>query len=118
MELIVNVPHTLKHVVVPLKRFIDAMVYKLHVHRSKGRWEALDLDTTLLLLEEEVTELKNAMGDGNSIDILLESADVANFAMIASSIALERMVSQTLNKKEETNDNNEDMSPATHAVER
>lgn len=104
MELKVNVPHNLEHVVVPLKRFIDAMVYKLHIHRSKGRWEKLDLEKTLLLLEDEVKELRNAVEEGNSTDILLESADVANFAMIASSIALERMVSQILNKKEATND--------------
>jgi len=66
------------------------MLYKLEVHSRKGRWENLDLDQTVQKLEGEVSELTDAMVEGNHIKIILEAADVANYAMIAASIAVER----------------------------
>lgn len=73
-----------------LRRFIDAMVYKLRKNNHKGRWEELDLRATLSLLRKEVDELEDAIKDGNRIEIELEAADVANFAMMVSAIAIER----------------------------
>jgi phosphoribosyl-ATP pyrophosphohydrolase len=73
-----------------LRRFIDAMLYKLKVHSSKGRWEKLDLEQTTRKLDGEVKELELAIIDGNHIEIILEAADVANYAMIVASISVER----------------------------
>ena len=69
---------------------MQAMIYKLKVHSSKGRWEELDLQTTINKLLGEVAELRLAIESGNHIEIMLEAADVANYALIAGSIATER----------------------------
>jgi NTP pyrophosphatase (non-canonical NTP hydrolase) len=66
------------------------MLYKLKVHHRKGRWEDLDLRQVLSKLHGEVEELKQAVALGNHVEITLEAADVANYALIASSIAMER----------------------------
>jgi hypothetical protein len=69
---------------------VDAMVYKLKIHHKKGRWEDLDLNNALIALEAEVQELRAAIALGNSVEILTEAADVANFAMIIAAISTER----------------------------
>jgi NTP pyrophosphatase (non-canonical NTP hydrolase) len=66
------------------------MVYKLKVHHRKGRWEGKTVAEYLPLLQGEVDELNGAAEAGNTIEILLEAADVANMAMIVSSITVER----------------------------
>ncbi len=73
-----------------LKRFNDAMRYKLLKNAHKGRWEDLPLADALAKLKAEVAELEAAIEQGNTVEILLEAADVANFAMITASIAVER----------------------------
>lgn len=73
-----------------LRQHINAMVYKLKVHSKKGKWENVDLATVLELLRNEAIELQEAVNQGNMIEILLESADVSNYALIASSIAIAR----------------------------
>lgn len=73
-----------------LRRHIDAMVYKLKVHAKKGKWENIDLAQTQELLRAEVDELSDAIKSGNMVEVLLESADVSNYALIISSIAIER----------------------------
>lgn len=73
-----------------IRRFVDAMCYKLGVHASKGRWEDLPIDRAVGLMEMEITELRDAIDGNNTIEVLLESADVANFAMIIASIFVER----------------------------
>lgn len=73
-----------------LKVFIDAMRYKLDKNSHKGKWEGLDLKKALELLRLEVTELEEAIAKGNEIEIVLEAADVANFALITSSIAIKK----------------------------
>lgn len=73
-----------------IRRFVDAMVYKLKVHSKKGRWEDLPATAALELLAGEVTELTKAMVEGNMVETMLEAADVANYALIIASIAVER----------------------------
>lgn len=73
-----------------IRRFVDAMRYKLKRNAHKGRWEDIDLQDALNLLYKEVEELRVAILHGNMIEILLEAADIANFAMIVSAIAIER----------------------------
>ena len=73
-----------------LKVHVDAMRYKLKKNAHKGKWEDLDLEKALERLREEVTELEAAIAEGNEIEIVLEAADVSNFAMMVSSIAIAR----------------------------
>lgn len=89
VEMIVNVPAGLAHLVPDLKRFVDAMVYKLNKNNHKGKWEEMTITRTLQLLKGEVDELTEAINEGNDIEIVLEAADIGNFAMIAASIAVE-----------------------------
>lgn len=70
-----------------LQRFFEAMVYKLRKNAHKGRWENLNSEQAFELAQNEVEELKQAMREGNSIEITLEGADVANFALMLASIA-------------------------------
>lgn len=71
-----------------MKTFVDAMRYKMIKNAHKGRWEDLDLKSALQRLKEEVKELETAINQNNEIEIILESADVANFAMMVSNIAI------------------------------
>lgn len=71
-----------------LNQFYDAMRLKLHIHRKKGKWEGASLDKLFTLLVEEVQELKETIEDGNQIALILEAADVANYAMIIANVAM------------------------------
>lgn len=73
-----------------LRRFIDAMVYKLRVHHRKGRWDGKTVEEYMPLLQGEVEELEDAIGMNNMLEIITEAADVANMALIISAIAIER----------------------------
>lgn len=66
------------------------MIYKLKVHAKKGRWENRPMHDIVGALDAEVLELKEAINGGNLIETMLEAADVANYAMIVASIAVER----------------------------
>jgi len=72
------------------RRFTDAMAYKMVLNKHKGRWEDVNLEEMLKRLKDEVDELEEAIGTKNMVEILLEAADVANFAMIVASVAIER----------------------------
>lgn len=87
--LTILVPNELATIRPDLQRFFDAMVYKLRRNKHKGRWEDLNVDKTGLLLDEEMEELRDAIRDGSTMEILMEAADVANFAMIMANISLE-----------------------------
>lgn len=87
----IAVPDELADLRPDLQRFFDAMVYKLRRNKSKGRWEDLDLEKTVDLIREEVDELEDSISEGSSMEILMEAADVGNFAMITANIALERL---------------------------
>ena len=88
-KLTVVVPHELTPIVPDLQRFFDAMVYKLRRNAHKGRWADLSVDDALQRLREEVGELHESVLAGSSIEITMEAADVANFALIVANIALE-----------------------------
>jgi NTP pyrophosphatase (non-canonical NTP hydrolase) len=65
------------------------MMYKLRLNAHKGRWEHKKVAEYMAHVREEVTELDHAIGEGNMIEVVLEAADVANMAMIVSSMAIE-----------------------------
>lgn len=89
-KLVTSLPEEVQQYRDDIRRFVDAMVYKLRVHHKKGRWEEMPLERALELLRGEVQELDTAVKEGNLLEILTEAADVANYAMIIASIATER----------------------------
>jgi NTP pyrophosphatase (non-canonical NTP hydrolase) len=86
----VSIPPEVEPYADDLRRFIDAMVYKLRVHHRKGRWDGKTVDEYMPLLHGEVTELHGAINMNNMLEIITEAADVANMALIISAIAIER----------------------------
>lgn len=72
-----------------LRRFLDAMIYKLRRNAHKGKWEDVPLGRAFSLLEDEVTELHSVIDEGSTAEILMEAADVANMALITANIAME-----------------------------
>lgn len=91
-----------------LRAFTDAMQYKLHVNRSKGKWEGMKLEDLFTLLLKEVDELKKEIYDSepNQIAIQFEAADIANFALMIANVAT----------RISTGELNPDGSPADQAV--
>jgi NTP pyrophosphatase (non-canonical NTP hydrolase) len=85
----VRIPPELSGYGPSLKRFFDAMVFKLRRNAHKGRWEDVLLASAIQGLERERLELEQAVIHGNTSEILMEAADVANQALIAAEIALE-----------------------------
>jgi hypothetical protein len=73
-----------------IRRFVDAMLFKMAKHRGKGRWNETTLPQAMTGMEGEVRELYAAIAAGNTIETMLEAADVANYAMIVSSIAVDK----------------------------
>lgn len=71
-----------------LQMFFEAMIYKLHKNHHKGKWENVSILDLEKLLLGEVEELKEAIRGGNSLAMILEAADVGNFAMMMSSVAM------------------------------
>lgn len=89
-SLLVKIPPEVEPYREDIRRFVDAMIYKLKVHHRKGRWEGKTVAEYIPLLQGEVEELKEAVEGGNMVEIITEGADVANMAMIIASIATER----------------------------
>lgn len=73
-----------------IKQLVDAMRYKLKKNAHKGRWENLTLPKAIELMKAEVEELIEASSRDSSIEVILEAADVANFAMIIANLAMKR----------------------------
>lgn len=85
----IRIPPELRTYEPDLRRFIDAMIYKLRKNAHKGRWEHGRLKEYEAKLREEVTELAEAIDTGNMVEIVLEAADVANMALILCSMAID-----------------------------
>lgn len=94
---IVNLPGEMTQYGPDIQRFVDAMIYKMEKNLHKGRWEEKTLSDAFRGLEAEVKELREELFDKhgqpvrpNLVKGLLECADVANFALIAAAIIMER----------------------------
>ncbi len=59
----------------------EAQRYKLRVNAHKGWIGAVPPNTLLKLLKKEVEELAEATSRTNTLEMILEAADVANFAL-------------------------------------
>ena len=92
MDITIHIPENCELYAADIKRFVDAMVYKLRKNANKGRWEDLGVSDAFKYLCVEVDELYAELkrSSPNAIDTIFEAADVANFAMILSSIVLEK----------------------------
>lgn len=88
-KLVVSIPPEVEQYAPEIRRFVEAMVYKLGVHSKKGKWENYSIADAIEKLEGEVAELKEATTRGNMVEELLEAADVANYALIISAKAME-----------------------------
>lgn len=65
-----------------VKAFAAMMEYKLKKNDHKGNFENTDVDFLLKRLKEEVDELEIAIKSESYFEVMLEAADVANFACI------------------------------------
>lgn len=89
--LLINVPANCEQYKEDIRRFVDTMLYKLAKNAGKkGRWETVSMEDAMQGIERELRELEDAVQAGNTVEVLLEAADVANWAMIAASIVIER----------------------------
>jgi len=88
-QLVITIPDECEKYSLDIKRFVDAMVYKLRKNASKGRWEELTVPYIRECLGKEVVELDGAISENNVVEVMLEAADVANFAMIISTMYTE-----------------------------
>ena len=66
--------------------FVNRMLVKLQANTHKGHWNEVDVLTALKGLEGEVKELEDAIYNEDADSVHREAADVANFAMILSSV--------------------------------
>ena len=74
-----------------IRRFVEAMVYKLAKNAHKGKWDGKSIEESFDGLKAEVDELQvEVHGTRNMVAVMLEAADVANFALIVAAIAMER----------------------------
>lgn len=89
-QIAIIIPKEVIPYVPEISRFIETMVYKLGVHSGKGKWENQTMVSLIPKLKGEVAELEEAIARGNMIEVLLEAADVANYALIITAKALEK----------------------------
>lgn len=89
-QLVIQLPDSLAPFHNDLRRFIDAMIYKLYKNVHKGRWESYTVRHAVDLLDAEIDELKAAVLLGNTVEVMLEGADCANMALIVASIMIDR----------------------------
>lgn len=84
------IPRELDSIRPEILRHFDAMVYKLRKNKHKGSIQEWDLLKAFDKLEEEVKELRLAIDEGSPVEIILESADVSNMALILAAIGLKK----------------------------
>lgn len=65
--------------------FTEVMEHKLRLNDHKGGWENTSINELFGLLHKEVEELNHAImrGEG-TMAVMMEAADIANFAMMIS----------------------------------
>lgn len=93
-EITIKLPPGTEKYADDLRYFVSSMVAKLHKHRDKGHWEEVDIPGALNRMHEEIDELEAAIADSDYIEIHREAADVANFALILSSIQRRKEVAE------------------------
>lgn len=87
-KMLINLPPEASPYAEDIRQFVDAMIFKLVKNAHKGKWQETSVDEALSRARAECDELEEAIGRGNMVEIVLEAADVANFALIAASMAI------------------------------
>lgn len=64
-----------------LRMMAEAQRYKLRVNAHKGFLGDVPANVLLAKLKEEIIELEDAAKRGSKIEMILEAADIANFAL-------------------------------------
>lgn len=90
----ITIPKELEDYKPEMRRFFDAMAYKLFKNAHKGKWEGMDINNLIQKLRDEVDELDTAVINDDMFDIVFEAADVANFAMMVSAVAISSMAGE------------------------
>lgn len=88
MKIEIDLPPEMEPLQEDLQRFFEVMIVKLFENVHKGKWESIGIDNAVALLHDEMDELKDALQEGVVDSIIGECADVANFALIISSMAI------------------------------
>lgn len=73
-----------------IRPFVDAMRHKMASSKLRGKREWQDIPLTELMsrLKAEIVELEEAIAGGNTVEMLLEAADIGNFAMMVANVAI------------------------------
>lgn len=88
LNIVIPLPEELEPIRSKITMFFDAMIYKLRVNAHKGAWENINLYDAINFLHGEISELMEAIDEGgNTTELVLEAADIANFALIIANIA-------------------------------
>lgn len=82
------VPPELKNEEADIKRFFDAMIFKLRKNADKRGFDTATVTGCVDRMNEEIDELTAAISEGNDLEIILEAADVANFALLIAGAAI------------------------------
>ena len=88
MDMKLHIPAELESAAPEIRRFFDAMLFKLRKNAHKGKWEGMHPDVARQMMSDELHELNKAFEENNSVEILLEAADVANFCLIVANIMI------------------------------
>ncbi len=65
-----------------IKQFAYIMETKMMMNEHKGGHQRLRIEELMKLLHQEIRELKGAIDENNYKSVMLECADVANYAMM------------------------------------
>lgn len=84
--LIIDLPEEISAYKDDLEFFLAAMVSKLYDNKEKGKWDTIELDDAQRCLYEEIDEMKDALNSGDMDNAFDEAVDVANMALIMSSM--------------------------------
>lgn len=89
-DLLIRIPPELKGYGPDIKRAVDAAIFKLRRNAHRGKWQDMTVEAAVEGLKGEVAELQVAIRNGNTLEILTESADCMNMSLIIGAIALEQ----------------------------
>ena len=92
--------------------FVNRMLGKLQANVHKGHWDDVKVLDALKGLQDEMRELESAIDNEEAENVHKEAADVANFAMILSSV-----LDRKLNIKPFTKGNQLDLFESTPTLQ-
>ena len=89
-SVLITLPAEIEEYADDITAFVDVMIEKLHKNRHKGHWNHVSLHKAVECIIDETKELIEAIRNNDLEEIHREAADVANFALIVSSVVHRR----------------------------